>query len=171
MAHEKHHMELHCPRDRAKLVEREHEVPGRNVRADHCPKCEGIFLDAHEIKRLTGKRNVNQQITEYLGVDVGSHLVCPNCGGLMDDEHFVGANGKITIDVCLSCQGVWLDKGELEAIATVNDKDYDKLSTEKQAEVFDQDAAAKRRLGGANFLTRALVDAVRAIKSGTRRFR
>jgi Zn-finger nucleic acid-binding protein len=171
MARTKRTMRLDCPRDRTPLVEQEHEIPGRNVWADHCPKCEGIFLDKDELAKLTGARNINQLITEYLGVDVGSELVCPACGGLMDDEHFVGATSKVTIDVCTTCQGVWLDQGELEAIAKLDDKSFDKLSAEKRAEVFDQDLARKRGMRGSNVLTQAFANFAHGLKMGTRKFR
>ena len=164
-------MRLDCPRDRTPLVEREHEIPGRNVFADHCPKCEGVFLDANELKRLTGARNVNQLITEYLGVDVGSDLVCPSCGGLMDDEHFQGTAAKVTIDVCTACHGVWLDKGELEAVAALDDKSFDELTPEKRAEVFDQDLAQRRSRGGKNLLAQAFANFAHGLRLGTRRFR
>lgn len=164
-------MRLDCPRDRTPLVEHEHAMGSHKVMADHCPKCEGVFLDENELKTLTGKRNVNQLITEYLGVDVGSELVCPACGGLMDDEHFKGQSGDITIDVCLTCHGVWLDKGELEAIALLDDKTFDDLSPEKRAEVFDQDLAASRELRGKNILAQAFANFARGLRAGTRRFR
>lgn len=171
MSRAKRHMTLACPRDKTPLEEREHEIPGLNVHADHCPKCEGVFLDEDELKRLTGKRNVNQLITEYLGVDVGGDLVCPHCGGLMDDEHFTGVDGKITIDVCTTCHGVWLDKGELEAIAKLDDKAFDQLSAEKRAEVFDQDMAQRRAGRGRNVLAQAFSSFARGIRMGTRKFR
>lgn len=136
-------MRLDCPRDRTPLVETEHEIPGFNVWADHCPKCEGVYLDKNELARLTGQKNINRQVTKALGVDVGSRLVCPADGGLMDDEAF----GGITIDVCLTCQGIWLDKGELEGLAKLDDKMFATLSTSKQAELYDQKLAVKRLQG------------------------
>jgi Zn-finger nucleic acid-binding protein len=39
-------------------------------------------------------------------------MKCPKCGM---DLHTV-AKGVVDIDVCFSCQGVWLDKGELESL-------------------------------------------------------
>lgn len=164
-------MRRDCPRDKTPLEAREHEIPGRNVEADHCPKCNGIYLDEDELKRLTGHRNVNQLITEYLGVDVGSDLICPSCGGLMDDEHFTGEDGSITIDVCTTCRGVWLDARELEAIAALDDKAFDALSTEKRAEVFDQDLARSRALRQQNLLAQAFANFARGLRQGTRKFR
>lgn len=144
-------MRLDCPRDRTPLVEREHEVPGFNVFADHCPKCEGVFLDRNELARLTGHKNINAQITEHLGIDVGSTLVCPADGGLMDDEKF----DAVTIDVCTQCQGVWLDKGELEALSKMDDAKFKELSTEKKGEVADAKYNARRaRIGGLGLFSR-----------------
>ncbi|WP_152053571.1 TFIIB-type zinc ribbon-containing protein [Tautonia marina] len=37
---------------------------------------------------------------------------CPNCDMLLITDHRV----DIEIDTCPSCQGVWLDRGELNAI-------------------------------------------------------
>lgn len=165
------HMRLDCPRDRAPLEEREHEITGRNVHADHCPKCEGVFLDKDELKRLTGHGNINQLVTEYLGLDVGGQLVCPACGGLMDDEHFEGVEAKTTVDVCTTCHGIWLDAGELDAIAALDDKEFDKLSAEKRAEVFDQDLARARGQRGKNVFAQALANFAHGLRKGTRKFR
>ena len=142
---------LDCPRDRTPLVEREHEVPGFNVFADHCAKCEGVFLDRNELGRITGQRHINAQVTKHLGIDVGSSLVCPACGGLMDDEVF----DAITIDVCTSCQGVWLDKGELDALSKLDDAAFKELSAAKKGEVHDAKYAARRaRVGGLGLFSR-----------------
>ena len=40
-------------------------------------------------------------------------MFCPKCGGNLRPVLFRG----ITIDRCLSCEGVWLDAGELEKVA------------------------------------------------------
>ena len=37
---------------------------------------------------------------------------CPNCDKLLITDHRV----DVEIDTCPSCQGVWLDRGELNAI-------------------------------------------------------
>lgn len=164
-------MDRECPRCHVTLEEREHEIPGFNVKADHCPECQGIFLDKNELKKLTGQRNINQLITEYLGVDVGSELLCPSCGGLMDDEHFEGEAAKITIDVCTTCHGVWLDDGELDALAALDDKSFDKLSPEKRAEVLDQDLARSRGMRGKNIFVQVFANFAHGLRMGTRKLR
>ena len=44
-----------------------------------------------------------------------SVLTCPVCGGTMRE---VNRNG-VLIDTCTQCRGVWLDRGELEKIASI----------------------------------------------------
>ena len=44
-----------------------------------------------------------------------SVLICPVCQGSMRE---VSKNG-VAIDTCSQCRGVWLDRGELEKLATV----------------------------------------------------
>jgi hypothetical protein len=37
---------------------------------------------------------------------------CPKCGHTLSTQHY----GKVEIDVCPSCRGLWLDANELETI-------------------------------------------------------
>ena len=37
---------------------------------------------------------------------------CPKCGQKLDQKH----HGKVEVDVCPSCKGLWLDTNELETI-------------------------------------------------------
>lgn len=39
-------------------------------------------------------------------------LVCPNCGGGMQELD----RNAVRIDICTNCRGVWLDRGELEKL-------------------------------------------------------
>lgn len=135
----KRHMRLDCPRDRTPLEEREHEVPGRNVHVDHCPSCEGMFLDAGELERLTGQSNIGTLLTKFTGIDVGSKLVCPACGGLMDDEHLAADGQKVVVEVCLTCKGIWLDGRELDAVRALDDAKFRSLDEAKRGEMAAQD--------------------------------
>lgn len=46
-----------------------------------------------------------------------SGMKCPRCGGnLMEREYH-----DVAIDVCDSCRGVWLDRGEMHMLAHVED--------------------------------------------------
>jgi uncharacterized protein len=43
----------------------------------------------------------------------GKSLTCPRCGTALSPVVYQDVN----IDQCPACQGVWLDRGELEALA------------------------------------------------------
>jgi len=46
-------------------------------------------------------------------------LVCPNDSGAMQE---INRNG-VLIDVCTTCRGVWLDRGELEKLLSMRPAD------------------------------------------------
>jgi len=51
------------------------------------------------------------------------HMRCPKCGmGLVEVDY-----RNIKIDKCSSCDGVWLDAGELEAVSQLEKSGMDKL--------------------------------------------
>lgn len=41
------------------------------------------------------------------------YMRCPKCGSQLEETQYA----NIHIDRCTSCEGVWLDKGELEAVS------------------------------------------------------
>jgi Zn-finger nucleic acid-binding protein len=58
-------------------------------------------------------------------------MKCPKCGVLLEEIAF----GNIYIDKCFGCEGIWLDKGELEMIQKKDVGFMDRLLT-----VFRQDS-------------------------------
>jgi len=71
-----------------------------NVTVDYCEKCRGAFYDAGEIQVPLGG-----------GVPRGKTYACPKCRSLMvTAEHF---DGKLALEHCESCQGLWFDSGEV----------------------------------------------------------
>ena len=98
---------------------------------DVCPTCQGIFLDKKEIRTLTGSSQLHELLTKYLGLDSDSRLLCPNCGVLMDGEDA----GDVRVDVCLDCNGVWLDTGELKRLTRMNDAEFREFTPEKIEEL------------------------------------
>jgi uncharacterized protein len=40
------------------------------------------------------------------------YMKCPKCGMQLEEIAF----GDVRVDKCFSCEGIWLDKGELEGI-------------------------------------------------------
>jgi len=46
------------------------------------------------------------------------HMHCPKCGM---DLHTI-EKGKVQVDTCFNCHGVWLDAGELEQLVSAGDE-------------------------------------------------
>ena len=46
------------------------------------------------------------------------HMKCPKCGL---DLHTL-TKGKLEIDTCFNCHGIWLDAGELEQLRTMDER-------------------------------------------------
>lgn len=140
-----------CPRCHVPLVE-EKRAAFFPVTVDACPKCGGEYLDKGEVLRLTGNRPLHTFLTKYVGIDSDSTLLCPGCGGIMDLEDAAG----VKVDVCITCFGLWLDKGELDQLKDTDPKAFKELSPEKRAEMFtaayakkrDRDAALRNMFGG-----------------------
>lgn len=123
-------MDRECPRHFVPMTTE--VISGRrDTEVEVCPECDGLYLDRKEILRLTGNRPLFDLTTKHLGIDSDSKLICPACGGLMDAEH----PGGIEIDVCMSCNGVWLDKGELESLSALSFEEVADFSPEKWAEL------------------------------------
>lgn len=121
-----------CPRDYTPLAKEKLAVRGPDVTIDRCPKCQGLFLDKNELLRLTGDLKLNKYLRDEVALDSDSKLLCPHCGGIMDTEHGVAG---VDIDVCLDCFGLWLDKGELEALTARRNSDGIELTADKQVEL------------------------------------
>ncbi|MBI2077543.1 MAG: zf-TFIIB domain-containing protein [Euryarchaeota archaeon] len=142
-----------CPVDWVKLEPKKVVLNNkRDVTMDECPKCHGVFLDEHEIGRVTDNQNLNKLLTRYVGTDSDSARVCPSCGGVMDHEDAAG----VKVDVCLTCYGVWLDGGELDHLKAKSEKDLETLSVAKQAELFDAGQNAARGVAGRSAFYRFL---------------
>ena len=130
-------MKRDCPRCFERLEKRSFKKGLWSVDTDVCRSCNGLYLDKGELLKLTSNRPLHNITTKYLGVDSDSNLLCPGCGSIMDMESV----GGVEIDVCLQCNGVWLDSEELEQLKELSSDDIEKLSPEKLAEIYDANKA------------------------------
>ena len=99
---------MNCPRDAAELrVEMHH-----GIEVDHCPECNGRWLDHHELDRLeaTVPSTEEQRIAtiEYAGRL--SELRCPKCGKPMRAFNYRAYS--LELDACTDQHGFWVDAGE-----------------------------------------------------------
>ena len=106
-------MSFKCPVCQSTLTKDKYE--GTNIYP--CSNGCGIFLGRGNLKIIEESR---EQIIPMSSVskatdDRGSVKACPKCQELMAKRNHGELNSTV-IDYCSSCQGVWLDPGELERI-------------------------------------------------------
>lgn len=53
-------------------------------------------------------------------------LKCPRCTGTLGERTF----GSVTVDVCDSCRGVWLDAGELTMLVHLSERELSRVERE-----------------------------------------
>lgn len=94
------------------------------VEIDLCVGCSGIWLDRGELAQLrerAGFRDLRElkRLSEgNRAVPPSSHrvqLACPSCTGTLAAVPM----GTVLIDACDHCEGIWLDRGELEEALSV----------------------------------------------------
>jgi Zn-finger nucleic acid-binding protein len=100
----------------------------QGLEVDLCPKCGGLWLDRGEISRASKLpqaelARLRALLTGAAGpppVPTESVAPCPVCPGSLAEVML----GKVRVDYCSRCQGIFLDKGELEeAIGAVRERD------------------------------------------------
>ncbi len=85
---------------------------------DRCALCKGLFFDPGELTKIFTDADPETLKEELAALPVtadASPAVCPRCGYLMNRVTSVRVPA-VSYDVCLHCNGVWLDAGELAAL-------------------------------------------------------
>ena len=121
---------LTCPRDGAELkVEYHHEIE-----VDHCPTCNGRWLDHHELDHLEATvapdEDHRRATIEY--AKRPSDLKCPVCGEQMRAFNYRAYN--LEIDTCHDEHGFWLDAGEEGKVRDIMDERVRGLERSASAE-------------------------------------
>ncbi|MEE8337024.1 MAG: zf-TFIIB domain-containing protein [Dehalococcoidia bacterium] len=108
---------MRCPRDETELIEE--QLHG--IEVDHCPTCNGRWLDHHELDELEAtKANEEERrgMIQYAQRD--SELKCPVCGERMLAFNYRAYN--VELDTCEQEHGFWLDAGEAGELRDVIDE-------------------------------------------------
>ncbi len=117
---------MRCPVDKTELWSKIYEA---DIRVDACPACGGMWLDPGELEGIqeTKERDYSEELARMpdLGYNayklarqkVGRTLYCPKCNIEMEAREYARCS-QVMIDVCPECHGIWLDKGEIEALET-----------------------------------------------------
>lgn len=114
---------MYCPNCKSLLAAIEYE----GITIETCSSCGGEWLDAAELGHIVKAREVRFDEDERRAIAAATKitpvnvkredrdLACPKCNGQTDAINYGGDTG-IVIDKCTSCDGIWLDQGELEKI-------------------------------------------------------
>ena len=97
-----------CPRCKVDLRVEKHA----GIEVDHCPTCNGRWLDHHELDALeaTVPSSPEERRATVQYARRQSELACPTCGTRMTAFNYRAYN--LEIDTCEEAHGFWLDAGE-----------------------------------------------------------
>jgi Zn-finger nucleic acid-binding protein len=99
---------MKCPRDDTELAVEHHH----GIEVDHCPSCNGRWLDHHELDHLeaTVKSTEADRLATIQYARRDSELKCPVCGNQMTAFNYRAYD--LELDTCQEQHGFWLDAGE-----------------------------------------------------------
>jgi len=86
----------------------------RQIELDHCVACGGVWLDTGELGLLLAGAPEPPAALRLADGARGQRR-CPRCPQRLDTGHLAGS--RLEVDVCPARHGLWLDRGELAALA------------------------------------------------------
>lgn len=114
-------VQLECPKCMGELREIQiGDKKGEILNVDQCFACQGIWFDQGELRKMlqikpffSSEEGAKEFAGEWRDVvfDLKSSR-CPHCKKEMERLHNV-RGGQIAVDHCQSCDGTWLDGGEI----------------------------------------------------------
>ena len=114
---------MNCPRCKTSLKPDTIKEMKVTFDVDHCDACGGTWFDKGELSKID--KIIDPVYFEIRKIPSKQNqeeaLSCPSCGILhllQKAEH--SRDKKVITDYCPSCKGIWLDRGELEAIQKEN---------------------------------------------------
>ncbi len=114
---------MNCPRCKTSFSVETLKDVNTSFDIDVCTNCGGTWFDKGELSKID--HLIEPTFFEIRRIPNKSEqqkpLYCPSCSNhprLEKAEH--PRDKKVIFDYCNSCKGIWLDKGELEAIQKEN---------------------------------------------------
>lgn len=119
-----------CPKCGRELV----EFTYQRIRIDQCSNCDGVWLDSGELELVkrakegfllshefiakwvrAKEREATLSQEELQELKSLAHHRCPRCSSALEEMEEHG----VLVDRCTKCHGIWLDGGEIEAVAGI----------------------------------------------------
>jgi Zn-finger nucleic acid-binding protein len=118
---------VQCPKDR-KITLEDKTLSG-NLAAKSCPECEGTWIPPEDYKMWQMRQSLPKTAADLVPtiLDVAGFVqspydakaaLCPECGSYLARAK-VGMKTPFYVERCLSCGGVWCDRGEWDALETM----------------------------------------------------
>lgn len=129
---------MQCPRCSALLRPVQEQTASGRIELDYCPRCRGVFFDQGELEAVLHLEGTDAFSAHSLllaepplSLTPAPLLRCPRGCGLPMSERLLpsvrpnflaaalatGHPSELRIDLCPHCAGIWLDGGELAAVA------------------------------------------------------
>lgn len=106
---------MQCPACKTKTL-KERSYRDGQLQLDRCASCAGMWLDKGELDSVLKKHSEGYIEIPKISLK-NDNCCCPRCDEGMYEFCYPGT--AVFIDMCKSCQGVWLDNKEWVEIATV----------------------------------------------------
>jgi Zn-finger nucleic acid-binding protein len=149
---------LTCPRDGADLTKENF----RKIAVDHCPQCNGRWLDFAELDQLEATAapdaDTRRATIEYS--QRAGELKCPACGKTMVTFNYRAYD--LELDTCEEQHGFWLDAGEEGRVRDIMEERVRGL--ERSASAEESWAKFIGRIGH-----RSVLDNIKGMFAGRRR--
>ena len=87
----------------------------KDVEIDACPSCAGIWFDQSELDKIIGAEQISPESLMFTAPHVTKVLNCPECNTKMKCSTLE----DLTFDYCETCNGIWLDAGELTELGAI----------------------------------------------------
>ncbi len=106
----------------------------KGIEVDKCPRCEGMWLDYHELDQLEDTvMDDDRSKGSIFFKSEGSDLLCPRCSNPM--RWFRYRHYDMELDFCEAEHGFWLDKGEEKRVLEIMEQRIKDLKRSAGAEV------------------------------------
>ena len=79
-------------------------------------------LEFEKLKKAEASKREQMEAEEKQRLKELHHMRCPKCGMQLIEIDYHG----IAVDKCSSCDGIWLDSGELQQVCSLDKKGLDK---------------------------------------------
>ena len=136
---------MNCPRCDAELKLEDY----KGIEVDRCPKCEGLWLDYHELDELEDSVLDQDKLKGTMTyAQRASDISCPKCQKPMTTFNYRAYD--LPIDFCNQGHGFWLDRGEEKRVLELMEQRIRDLNRSASAEV--QWAQFLKRVGSKSFL-------------------